>query len=220
MNYQKVYDQIIDHAKKQGRSYNSGTYYERHHILPKCLGGQGKTHQWKIHPNIVLLTSKEHFICHQLLCHIYPNEPKLKFALWAMANQTTQNRNYRIGARQYERIREEHINIIKATPRSEQHRQNISKSKLGVKRPPMTDTHRHNLKQSILGLPKSKTHRENLSKARSIPVLQYSLQGDLIKEWESAKQAGSVLSVDSSDICSCRRGRRKSAGGFIWKYKE
>lgn len=217
MDYQRIYDQIIDRAKNENRVYGKDVYYERHHILPKCLGGEGKTHQWRTHSNIVLLTAREHFICHQLLCNIYPNEPKLKFALWAMSNQRTDNRDYKIGSRQYTRLKSEYILLIQNTSKSEETRLKMSLAHKGVKKPPMTDSHRENLKESITGLVKSQTHRENIAKAKNKPVFQYNLSGNFIKEWESAKEAGDCLNIDSSDICSCRNGKRKSAGGFLWK---
>ena len=37
MNYQKIYDAII--AKARSEETIPGNYYERHHILPKCIGG-------------------------------------------------------------------------------------------------------------------------------------------------------------------------------------
>lgn len=217
MNYQRIYDQIIDRAKKESREYGKGVYYERHHILPRCLGGDGKNHQWRTHPNIILLTAREHFICHQLLCQIYPNEPKLKFALWAMSNQKTKNRNYKAGARTYERIKQEYINIICNKPKSQETRNKMSIAKKGIKRPPMSDSHRTNLKRSITGLQKSPTHKSNISKTKSIPVFQYDLQGNFIREWKSSKHAGEELKIDSGDITACRREKKKSAGGFIWK---
>lgn len=219
MNYQRIYDQIVDRAKKETRVYGKGTYYERHHIVPKCVGGEGNTYQWRTHPNIILLTAREHFLCHIILCILYPNESKLKFALWAMSNQKTTNRDYRIGNRQYERIRQEHADMMRLLPKSKETRLKMGLSKKGVKKPPMSDSHRKNLTNSITGLIKSPAHRENLSKAKSIPVIQYDLQGNFIKEWNSAKQAGTELKIDASDICSCRRGKRKSVGGFVWKYK-
>jgi flagellum-specific peptidoglycan hydrolase FlgJ len=136
-----------------------------------------------------------------------------------MLNQKNENRDYRVGSRQYERVRQDYVQLIKGVPKSEQHRQNLSRSKLGVKKPPMTAAHRENLRHSITGIVKSTQHRENLAKAKSIPVIQYDLQENFIKEWESAKQAGNELKIDASDICSCRRGKRKSVGGFVWKYK-
>lgn len=49
-------------------------------------------------------------------------------------------------------------------------------------------------------------------------IYQYSLGGNLIKQWESVKQAGETLSINRPSISNCLKGRYKSAGGFIWKY--
>lgn len=51
------------------------------------------------------------------------------------------------------------------------------------------------------------------------PVLQYSLNNTLVKEWDSAKLAGDNLNIDSGHIAKCCKGERKSAGGFKWRYK-
>lgn len=60
--YTNWYNSIISQAQSQLRKKYEGVYYEEHHIVPKCLGGSNK----KI--NLVLLTAKEHFLCHWLLC--------------------------------------------------------------------------------------------------------------------------------------------------------
>jgi hypothetical protein len=75
MDYQRIYNQIIERAKTR----QLDGYKEKHHIVPKCLGGSND----KI--NLVELTAREHFICHVLLCEIYPKENKLKHALFLMA---------------------------------------------------------------------------------------------------------------------------------------
>jgi hypothetical protein len=36
MNYQRLYDMLIEDARTKPKPY---TYKERHHILPRCLGG-------------------------------------------------------------------------------------------------------------------------------------------------------------------------------------
>jgi hypothetical protein len=84
MNYQRIYDSIINRAKNQNRVKNKDTYYEAHHIIPSCLGGTGLTTQWKSHPNIVLLTGREHFLCHWLLHAMYPDNHKLTKAFFMM----------------------------------------------------------------------------------------------------------------------------------------
>lgn len=50
-------------------------------------------------------------------------------------------------------------------------------------------------------------------------VIQLTLNGDLIKEWESATVAGETLSLQISNITACCNGRVKTCGGFKWKYK-
>ena len=97
----------MEKSKSENRIKYSGIYYESHHIIPKCLGGKGSYKQWETHPNIVLLTAKEHFIAHKLLCEIYPDNDSLLYAYFMMCNVKgdNQERNYRIGSKEYERIK-------------------------------------------------------------------------------------------------------------------
>lgn len=55
--YTKWYFRIIENAQLQARNKKFG-YFERHHIIPKSI---------EKNDNTVLLTAKEHFICHLLL---------------------------------------------------------------------------------------------------------------------------------------------------------
>ena len=75
MHYFSRYTKIIEYFK---HNFHEG-YNEKHHIIPKCLGGDNSEN------NLVELTAREHFLCHMLLCEIYPNENKLKHALFLMA---------------------------------------------------------------------------------------------------------------------------------------
>lgn len=62
-----------------------------------------------------------------------------------------------------------------------------------------------------------KRYPNSFSKA----VLQYSIDGRFIKEWPSATDAslglGKKIIAGIGMVC---KGKRKTAGGFIWKYKE
>ena len=51
------------------------------------------------------------------------------------------------------------------------------------------------------------------------PILQFSKSCEFIKEWASAKEAERRLGIPPSNICHCLKGYRKSAGGFVWRYK-
>lgn len=64
MNYQKIYNNIIE---KRKINLPSG-YTENHHIIPRCLGGTDDE------INLIKLTAREHFICHVLLTKVYKDD--------------------------------------------------------------------------------------------------------------------------------------------------
>ena len=51
------------------------------------------------------------------------------------------------------------------------------------------------------------------------PVSQYSLNGDFIATYPSAREAARRLNLDSSTISKVCRGQNKTHGGFIFKYE-
>lgn len=82
MNYKKIYDSIINRA--QNRILTG--YFEKHHIIPRCMGGTDDKN------NLVNLTPEEHYVSHQLLVKIYPNENKLIFAVVIMSGKNPNNK--------------------------------------------------------------------------------------------------------------------------------
>ena len=62
------------------------------------------------------------------------------------------------------------------------------------------------------------TINERISQSQSKPVLQYDLNGNLIKEWKSINECGRN-GFNQGDICKCCNGKRKTAKGFICVYK-
>ena len=86
MNYSKIYNQIIDKSKKENRKRKQGIYYEKHHVIPKCMNGLEEN-------NLVLLTAREHFICHWLLHLIYKNDYKIFLAFNMMCNVVSHNQS-------------------------------------------------------------------------------------------------------------------------------
>jgi hypothetical protein len=98
MNYQKIYDEIIKKTKIENRiklekNQDGYIYYEKHHILPRCLGGNDKKE------NLILLTAKEHYVCHKLLVRIYPNNKSIYNAFYLMS--LTGRSRYNISSRDY-----------------------------------------------------------------------------------------------------------------------
>ena len=62
------------------------------------------------------------------------------------------------------------------------------------------------------------TRKERAGKARSKTVLQLSLSGELIREWESTKECGRN-GFNQGAVAACCRGERKTYKGFLWMYK-
>lgn len=51
-------------------------------------------------------------------------------------------------------------------------------------------------------------------------VNQFTINGDFIKQYESITQASQISGVGYCVISHCCRGKGKTAGGYIWKFKE
>lgn len=52
------------------------------------------------------------------------------------------------------------------------------------------------------------------------PILQFDLEGHLIKEWESATAASKILQCHRKSIVNACLGKAKISHGYIWKYKK
>ena len=52
----------------------------------------------------------------------------------------------------------------------------------------------------------------------SKPVGQYTLDGKLIKIWQSTIEVERLLGFANSNISEAARGKRKTAYGYVWKY--
>jgi plasmid maintenance system antidote protein VapI len=50
-------------------------------------------------------------------------------------------------------------------------------------------------------------------------IIQLTLNDIFIKEWETIQEAAECLGLQSSNISNVCKGKRKTCGGFHWKYK-
>ena len=84
-----------------------GEYFEMHHIIPSCLGGEGdyfdlKSNKWKFtknstNKNCIWLYKKEHIEAHRLLMLENKNNQKLACAYFFMSKDyNTYNENYKL----------------------------------------------------------------------------------------------------------------------------
>lgn len=106
--YSNCYYNIINRAKS--RQIDSLGYIEKHHIIPKSLGGTNAPE------NLVQLTAKEHFICHLLLPKMTTGDQKRKMihAAWRMAIQKKPDqKRYKVSSKVYEMIKIQRSEYLK-----------------------------------------------------------------------------------------------------------
>lgn len=230
MDYQRIYDQIIDRAKQRKLQ----GYIERHHIVPRCLGGSDDG------SNLAELTAREHFICHHLLTKIHPGNSKIFFAFWAMCTlKTKQQERYVPSSKLYEETRKIRSAIHSAnlrrfhkTPEGIRIRKEaiakvdqVAKIKKTVANTDFAKrTANTNWEARKLNTDFTKRTKNTDFKARSLKfykaIIQYTKEGVFVKEWQSIKEAGRAINISASNITNCAKGREKSAGGFTWKYRD
>lgn len=64
------------------------------------------------------------------------------------------------------------------------------------------------------------THSENAGKDKEkLSILMYDLNGNFIREWESKWEVHKTLGIPNGNLVKVCYGKRKSAGGYIWKFK-
>lgn len=64
------------------------------------------------------------------------------------------------------------------------------------------------------------TRTERVARAQSKAVLQYTKDGVLVKEYPSTQEASRQTGIHRGNIVFCLKCKRKTSGGYIWKYKE
>ena len=104
--YSCYYYSIINKAKSRATSKREAKkilgYVEKHHIIPKVLGGTNDE------DNIVFLTAREHFICHRLLTKMVSGKSKYQMdkAVNLMTISTTKHqRQFTVMSRTFELVK-------------------------------------------------------------------------------------------------------------------
>lgn len=260
MSYKEFIENILN---TRGRFACGDEYHERHHIIPKCMGGTNNE------DNLIDLFAREHFETHRLLALENPKEYGLQYAWWNMCNIKGNNRQGRYTPipDEYEEARRIHSknisNMFLGKSKSAEHKQRLKESHADFsgENHPMYGKHHNDEtrkklsdiaklrvgdknpnygKHSLRGRKLSEYTKNKISiankghevsektrlaisesnKRRAKKVLQYDLDFNLIKVWDSANDAHVMLGVNKSSIGGCCRGERKTAGGYYWEYVE
>ena len=62
------------------------------------------------------------------------------------------------------------------------------------------------------------TRNKRMIKKRCKPVVQYTLDGQFVREWESTNECYRN-GFNQGAVAACCRGERKTYKGFLWEYK-
>ena len=126
MNYQAIYSNLIKHAQS---SVING-YVEKHHILPKSMGGTNNE------SNIVKLTARQHFIAHWLLFKIYRTPSMAKaFRLMLDSSNKPRSRSYELAKSVYAQSMRGENNVSKRPEVRQKLKDNCYSHFAGKKRP-------------------------------------------------------------------------------------
>ena len=101
-------------------------YVEKHHVIPKCMGGDNKSR------NIAILTPEEHYVAHLLLVKIYPTNYQLVYAANMMGSTRSGNKLYGWLRRKISEAQKGN----KKSPETKQKMSEAQKGKKGKKRGP------------------------------------------------------------------------------------
>ena len=195
--YTKWYKEIISQAKTNVN--NNEIYTEKHHIIPRCLGGDSSTN------NLVRLTAREHFICHLLLTKMH-SKPGLGIALCRMMSDTRNNKP------RY---------LPKSSKIYAYAKEQASISKRGANNPMWGKTYNQTeeTKQKISDVLRastrlkesrsSKEYREKISDVQSEETLLVSVKtNQIVSSWKNCRVLADALNCTYANIKNARRDKR------------
>lgn len=206
--YTKWYHSIISRAKSEKRvktyhrwrSEHDGEYYESHHIIPRAAGGPDNP------DNLVLLTYREHVICHRLLTYMFEENSdiwcKMVFAFNMMLS-ATKNHHGRViiqtNTRQLERVKKLSVAMRLTTTgyrHTEESRDKMSKSHTGKRLSELTkDRIRESVKSRATD-PASKQRRRDGQRNRTYTdeemALKKAIASARMKEVWAKRKAGEI----------------------------
>ncbi len=207
--YSRWYDAIISQARSQCKP----AIAERHHIIPKSMGGNDQE------SNLVYLTPRAHFICHLLLSKMTEGNAKYKMttAICLMKHNTSKKlARIKITSKIYDMSV-----MFSRVSFSEEHRAKLSFKAKNRKSKPMSESARINHRESMIGKnkgkklsdesknkisisktgvllgPTSQETKNKISKANTGKIRSQTMKENQGKRWEIQDPNGSRIIIKS-----------------------
>lgn len=193
--YKTIYFNIIEKAKKENRSKDD-KYYENHHIIPSSLGGTNFDN------NLILLTPREHFICHLLLCKFTfgINKSKMSKAVYMMSGKGMIK-----NSKLYENIRNEFSDYQSITSKKMWSNDDFKKQMIEKK------TGRKNSEETLKKMSEAakRRHKEKPLSKKSIEAMRNKLTGRKLSDEQKNKLSLSGLGKSKPGTSEKLKGRKK-----------
>lgn len=208
--YYHYYYSIIDRAKS--RVLPKDYYIEKHHIIPKSLGGNNSKE------NIVSLTAREHFICHMLLVKMTSSNSRYKmaFALNRMLSKSSNHKRYTPTSRLYEFAKKEaaiaRSEMFKGKTQSLESNLKRSMALKGRKQEPRTDEHKRNISLSKIGKSSPNKGKDSKLKGLTYEEIYGEEKANQLKQDKSAIFKNRKFSEDTIKLMSANRKNKKTKG--------
>lgn len=199
MNYKRIYNQICERGQTRERDDNE--YYEKHHIIPRCNGGSDDPE------NITYLTYREHVLCHWLLHRLHPSNKLLGLAYHSMVTLDRwgdrDNSGYTPSLRQLEEAKKAYIDYRTGTPHSEDTKRKISESNIGRDCPwrgsKLSKEHRDNMSKAKLGWNRSDDDKRKISEGKKQWYVNNSIDRDEWNDKQKQQHSEKVTLINSDE---------------------
>ena len=209
MNYRAIYIKLVLRPELKKRIKHCDTYYESHHIFPKSIFPEYKQNKH----NLVLLTAREHFIAHKLLCKIFPCK-EMYAAKWQMCIKKFKTDNkkfdYTISNREYEKAK---LDFIKSN-QTEELKYKRSQTNIKTWSNPLLREQHSNLIKNIYKTKPIEDEEKRLKnlKSRICSKIKCITTNEIFDSIIEAIKAYNLKSSIQAHITECCQGKRKHAG--------
>jgi hypothetical protein len=182
MNYEKHYSTLIERSRNRILE----GYVEKHHIVPRCLGG-GDDRE-----NIAVLTPEEHFLAHQLLVKMYPGNRDLIYATQLM---TVHHTNARMNNKLFGWLRKQCAAAMSTQMKTWYVLNSHPKGMLNKKH---TDAKKKQIGASV---------KKAMIETVGVTVYAYNLDGSFYKEYATLTDCATDLKTSPSNVKYTAEGK-------------
>ena len=216
MSENLTYQEFIDNILQTRGRFNCGDeYHERHHIVPKCMGGTNDE------DNLIDLYAREHFEAHRLLALENPENTSLVNAWWMMTviKNDFQDR-FIVSAKEYEMARKEYSKIVSVRVSGENHPM-FGVHRYGENNPFYGHKHSEETKRKIAesragrysgeNSPLYGTHLSQETKCKLSKALKLNQAKKVVcdgKVFDSVRSCAEFLGISSSYLSNILAGRK------------